>query len=61
MWWAMRAEDGRGPDTLLRPATAAYFGLPTVRDVAIGGHLGRIARAELLGLTTRPLRDRLGG
>ena len=52
MWWAMRAEDGRGPDTLLRPATAAYFGLPTVRDVAIGVHLGRIARAELLGLTT---------
>ncbi|HEX4399135.1 MAG TPA: BadF/BadG/BcrA/BcrD ATPase family protein, partial [Trebonia sp.] len=36
MWWAMRAEDGRGPDTALRPATAAYFGLPTVRDVAIG-------------------------
>jgi N-acetylglucosamine kinase-like BadF-type ATPase len=52
MWWAMRAEDGRGPDTALRPATAAYFGLPTVRDVAIGIHLGRIARAELLGLTT---------
>ena len=52
MWWAMRAEDGRGPDTALRPATAAYFGLPTVRDVAIGVHLGRIARAELLGLTT---------
>lgn len=52
MWWSMRAEDGRGPDTALRQATAAYFGLPTVRDVAIGVHQGRIARAELLGLTT---------
>jgi len=52
MWWSMRAEDGRGPDTALRQATAAYFGLPTVRDVAVGVHLGRIAREELLGLTT---------
>jgi N-acetylglucosamine kinase-like BadF-type ATPase len=52
MWWAMRAEDGRGPDTALRPATAAYFGLPTVRDVALAVHLGRIDRAEMLGLTT---------
>jgi N-acetylglucosamine kinase-like BadF-type ATPase len=52
MWWSMRAEDGRGPDTALRPATAAYFGLPTVSDVAIGVHLGRIGEGELLGLTT---------
>jgi len=51
MWWSMRAEDGRGPDTELRPATAAYFGLPTVSDVAIGIHLGRIRERELLGLT----------
>jgi N-acetylglucosamine kinase-like BadF-type ATPase len=52
MWWSMRAEDGRGPDTALRPATAAYFGLPTVTDVAIGVHLGHIGEIELLGLTT---------
>ena len=52
MWWSMRAEDGRGPDTALRPATAAYFGLPTVRDVAIAVHLRQIADSELLGLTT---------
>jgi N-acetylglucosamine kinase-like BadF-type ATPase len=52
LWWAMRAEDGRGADTALRSATAAYFGLPTVSDVAIGIHQGRIAEGELRGLTT---------
>jgi N-acetylglucosamine kinase-like BadF-type ATPase len=52
MWWSMRAEDGRGPATALRPATAAYFGLPTVTDVAIAVHKGRITENDLLGLTT---------
>ena len=52
MWWSMRAEDGRGPDTALRPATAAHFGLPTVSDVAIAVHKRQIGRDELLGLTT---------
>jgi len=61
MWWSMRAEDGRGPDTALRQATAAYFGLPTVRDVAVGVHLGRIAREELLGLTTVLFEAASGG
>ena len=51
MWWSMRAEDGRGPDTALRPATAAFFGLPTVTDVAIAVHLGKISWDDLLGLT----------
>ena len=40
LWWAMRAEDGRGPDTGLRGAVAAHFGVPWVRDVAVGIHLG---------------------
>ncbi|HEY7264422.1 MAG TPA: BadF/BadG/BcrA/BcrD ATPase family protein [Trebonia sp.] len=52
LWWAMRAEDGRGADTALRSATAEYFGLPTVSDVAIGIHQGRINEDELRGLTT---------
>jgi N-acetylglucosamine kinase-like BadF-type ATPase len=51
MWWSMRAEDGRGPDTALRPATAAYFGLPTVTDVAIAVHLKKITWDDLRGLT----------
>ena len=50
MWWSMRAEDGRGPDTALRPATAAYFGLPTVTDVAIAVHLRKITWDDLRGL-----------
>jgi len=47
LWWAMRAEDGRGPETALRGAVAAHFGLPSVRDVAIGIHLGTISEAAL--------------
>jgi N-acetylglucosamine kinase-like BadF-type ATPase len=42
LWWAVRAEDGRGPQTTLRQAVAAHFGVPTVRDVTISIHLGKI-------------------
>jgi N-acetylglucosamine kinase-like BadF-type ATPase len=47
LWWAMRAEDGRGPDTKLRSAVPAHFGLTAVREVAIGIHLGTIPGASL--------------
>jgi N-acetylglucosamine kinase-like BadF-type ATPase len=47
LWWAMRAEDGRGPETALRSAVAAHFGVPSARDVAIGIHLGTISEAAL--------------
>jgi N-acetylglucosamine kinase-like BadF-type ATPase len=47
LWWAMRAEDGRGPETGLRGAVAAHFGVPSVREVAIGLHLGRISKEAL--------------
>jgi N-acetylglucosamine kinase-like BadF-type ATPase len=50
LWWAMRAEDGRGPDTALRGAVAAHFGVPSVHDVAVGIHLGTISDASLGGL-----------
>jgi N-acetylglucosamine kinase-like BadF-type ATPase len=50
LWWAVRAEDGRGPQTALREAVAAHFGEPTVRDVAIGIHLGKISEQSLLEL-----------
>jgi N-acetylglucosamine kinase-like BadF-type ATPase len=50
LWWAIRAEDGRGPQTALRAAAAAHFGVPTVRDVALGIHLGKISEEDLLGL-----------
>jgi N-acetylglucosamine kinase-like BadF-type ATPase len=50
LWWAMRAEDGRGPDTALRTAVAAHFRVQAVREVAIGIHLGTVAEDDLLGL-----------
>jgi len=53
LWWAARAEDGRGPETELRTAVAAHFGLNRVQDVVIGMHLGTIdysARHELVPL-----------
>jgi N-acetylglucosamine kinase-like BadF-type ATPase len=50
LWWAIRAEDGRGPATSLRQAVAAHFGVATVSDVAIGMHKGTIGVGGLLGL-----------
>jgi len=47
LWWAMRAEDGRGPETALRSAVAAHFGVASVREVAIGIHLGTISEPSL--------------
>ena len=47
LWWAIRAEDGRGPETGLRGAVATHFGVPSVQDVTIRLHLGTIAKEEL--------------
>jgi N-acetylglucosamine kinase-like BadF-type ATPase len=52
MWHAMRAEDGRGPGTALAPAVAAHFGLPTVTDVAVAVHKGKLGDDDLLRLTS---------
>ena len=51
MWHAMRAEDGRGPATALSAAVAEHFGLPSVTDVAIAVHQGRLDEDDLLRLT----------
>jgi N-acetylglucosamine kinase-like BadF-type ATPase len=50
LWWAIRAEDGRGPQTALREAVAAHFGVPGVRDVAVAIHLGKISEDDLQDL-----------
>ena len=50
LWWAVRAEDGRGPDTGLRTAVPAHFGVDRVEDVVIGLYRGAIRHAELHGL-----------
>jgi N-acetylglucosamine kinase-like BadF-type ATPase len=50
LWWAIRAEDGRGPRTALRAVVAGHFGRPAVRDVAVAIHLGKIDEDDLQGL-----------
>jgi N-acetylglucosamine kinase-like BadF-type ATPase len=50
VWLAARAEDGRGPQTRLREAVIAHFGVASVRDVSAGIHLGTISHDQLLGL-----------
>jgi N-acetylglucosamine kinase-like BadF-type ATPase len=51
MWWAMRAEDGRGEPTALTAAVAKFFGRESASDVAIGIHLGDIDTDDLIRLT----------
>ncbi len=50
LWWAIRAEDGRGRQTALREAVAAHFGVTSVREVTVGIHTGAIAEASLRDL-----------
>jgi N-acetylglucosamine kinase-like BadF-type ATPase len=50
LFWAVRAEDGRGPETELRQAVAAHFGFVRVEDVVIGMHFGKINPDEIRGL-----------
>lgn len=59
LWWAARAEDGRGPETTLRAAVPAHFGLARVEDVVLGIYRGKIDGAELDGLA--PLLMRAAG
>jgi N-acetylglucosamine kinase-like BadF-type ATPase len=50
LWWAVRAEDGRGPATELCTAVPAYFGLARALDVTIGRYLEKISYEDLYGL-----------
>ena len=47
LWLAIRAEDGRGEATALRPAVAAHFGLSSVTAVAAAIHLGQLPGERL--------------
>jgi N-acetylglucosamine kinase-like BadF-type ATPase len=53
MWWAARAEDGRGPDTRLRTELPRHFGLHTMAELIEAVHLGSIPEARCLELTPR--------
>ncbi|WP_033295061.1 N-acetylglucosamine kinase [Amycolatopsis jejuensis] len=50
LWWAVRAEDGRGPRTALQSAVANYFGAATLLDVVQGLHFHEIDAASIHGL-----------
>jgi N-acetylglucosamine kinase-like BadF-type ATPase len=50
-WWAIRDEDGRGPQTSLRRLVPAHFGLAEPSDVAVAVHLGQIGYDQIGDLT----------
>lgn len=50
IWWAIRAEDGRGPQTALREAITAHFGLASMWDLAVAMHKGKLGWDAPLGL-----------
>lgn len=47
MWWAARAEDGRGGPTELAAALPGHFGLGSVYELIEALHLGAIAQGRL--------------
>jgi len=49
-WAAVRAADGRGPQTALRQAVPAFFGVVEPLDVAEGLHFGTISWDRIAGL-----------
>ena len=56
LWHAMRAEDGRGPDTALAGYLTSHFGVERVEDVTLGIHKGKIGGDDLTSLAPLLLR-----
>ena len=51
MWWAARAEDGRGPDTALRTALPRHFGLDSMAALIEAVHVGTLSEEHGMELT----------
>jgi N-acetylglucosamine kinase-like BadF-type ATPase len=51
MWWAARAEDGRGPVTSLQVALPGHFGLTTMAELIERVHLGALTEEECMAMT----------
>ncbi len=51
MWWAARAEDGRGPATDLRTALPAHVGLSSMAALIEAVHLGQVPDERVARLT----------
>jgi len=56
LWHAIRAEDGRGPGTILTSYLTSHFGVERVEDVTLGVHKGKIGEDDLTGLAPLLLR-----
>ena len=56
LWHAIRAEDGRGPDTLLAGYVTGHFDVERVEEVTLGIHQGKIPAEDLIGLAPVLLR-----
>jgi N-acetylglucosamine kinase-like BadF-type ATPase len=56
LWHAVRAEDGRGRDTVLTGYLTSHFGVERVEEVTIGVHKGKIGHDDLIGLAPVLLR-----
>ena len=56
LWHAIRAEDGRGPGTLLTGYLTSHFGVERVEEVTLGIHKGKISGDDLTGLAPLLLR-----
>jgi N-acetylglucosamine kinase-like BadF-type ATPase len=56
LWHAIRAEDGRGPQTALVGYLTSHFGVERVEEVTIGIHKGKIPDDDLIGLAPMLLR-----
>jgi len=56
LWHAIRAEDGRGPQTALTGYLTSHFGVERVEEVTIGIHKGKIPDDDLIGLAPMLLR-----
>jgi N-acetylglucosamine kinase-like BadF-type ATPase len=50
VWHAVRAEDGRGEPTELRAAVAGFYALPSMHEVAVAFHQGRLGEDDLIRL-----------
>jgi len=51
MWWAARAEDGRGPETTLRTALPGHLGFPSMATLIEAVHLGLVPDHRCAELT----------
>jgi N-acetylglucosamine kinase-like BadF-type ATPase len=56
LWHAIRAEDGRGQDTVLAGYLTRHFGVERVEEITVGIHKGKIPDDDLIGLAPMLLR-----